>query len=1012
MQLELSRSLVHALGMLRSGKQADSDHLLETNRKFSNMLLSHYQMKLNRILDEGTSQAILYFHWIWCRFVERPEHQTIPEIDVHAALKELAKGQGLKLILNEAEIQSLVLRNDIILSFEASDNSFKLDVNKFCAGLDLKGEIDSHLFWLIKSHWISIDHRQIDRTTSFLEDDQIDYASFWKTFDHFQITSERLDALFFALLKNESSEFLDFIEKNIYSFFLKRNKLVRVLAMDLLTRSLTFLKYERHCKASLLLDCLLNKSRLMSLSSPKVPIEKYDSFIRSDVIINSPVLFISYPVYLKGRYSRVIERAFDPNHVDIFANTLLQGVIQLSLCDRHLNVHRRINLMNVPPLHRNIIALNQVDVEGKDLENSLLVHQAFCVKFSNSHIIDSDFLKSLSAKLKTHNKSFYLQLSIAKLKSVATDDPEHTFFGQLANPKYSIESLLKLSKWLVCMLKEINLSGIIIENVAHNFTTLDFATFNSTNAHSISKEHMRLMPSKSIDTLFADQNFLNPFCGHLFLKLISRFPRLHFVTSEAKQVMASGGKYLVDFYDREYFNNDNIRNFVNYLNSHFRLDGMLNSEDLSIIVKKRKSKNPAKNAMLNKFYAFIESKFCLANLSKNNNHSELRQLSQLNIHSTPLSVMSAPYFIYMPVIILADSVQYHNEIIAGVTFTGKKLVLYFEPVFPHPAKEITIRISLRGVYRDMKCIPAFREVIDNFLAFDKFEGATYHSVYEFLNSEFELQVKDQEIRLSFSIVDSAEPLAHEIVWQKCKLFDDKKGDLRLLQIRDFFKLLNKGKFSEEDILQNFIMLLDDLGVNSPKRFSRLLHLPQIKNHSNRIHILLFLLQKIKLAKPKVDVTRTSTNSQIKEMIDSQHLNTIAVITPEFGQFVKVGGLAVMIEDLVFGLAAQKERLVVFLPLYHDNGKCEEVIAKFSLKQCPTIEVGPASQTVELEVFTTTINEVNFVLFKNQEIFPKIYSNVRLLERPIPSGSANNRVQLGQFEDDSRPAAASINRNNQ
>lgn len=46
------------------------------------------------------------------------------------------------------------------------------------------------------------------------------------------------------------------------------------------------------------------------------------------------------------------------------------------------------------------------------------------------------------------------------------------------------------------------------------------------------------------------------------------------------------------------------------------------------------------------------------------------------------------------------------------------------------------------------------------------------------------------------------------------------------------------------------------------------------------------------------------------------LKTIMVITPEYGEFAKVGGLAVMIEDLCNGFVKLNEKIIVIMPYYN------------------------------------------------------------------------------------------------
>lgn len=112
---------------------------------------------------------------------------------------------------------------------------------------------------------------------------------------------------------------------------------------------------------------------------------------------------------------------------------------------------------------------------------------------------------------------------------------------------------------------------------------------------------------------------------------------------------------------------------------------------------------------------------------------------------------------------------------------------------------------------------------------------------------------------------------------------------------------------------------------------------------------------------------------MSNFIYNSQLNEVAVLTPEYGKFMKIGGLAVIIEDLCEEISRFGTQFHVLMPYFNENLKGEtDYMKSLGVKYWFKICFDFHGMTYEIGVHTLKEGNINFYFLHNFYLFPKIY----------------------------------------
>lgn len=112
-----------------------------------------------------------------------------------------------------------------------------------------------------------------------------------------------------------------------------------------------------------------------------------------------------------------------------------------------------------------------------------------------------------------------------------------------------------------------------------------------------------------------------------------------------------------------------------------------------------------------------------------------------------------------------------------------------------------------------------------------------------------------------------------------------------------------------------------------------------------------------------------------KILGKNKMGPLVFVTPEYGKYCKVGGIAVMANDLCKTLAQFGEEVIVIMPYYNANGKGEtSYLDQFGVKYKKNIDIYLKDHH-EFGVHYVEDEGVKIYLLHNPHIYPLVYANL-------------------------------------
>ena len=112
-----------------------------------------------------------------------------------------------------------------------------------------------------------------------------------------------------------------------------------------------------------------------------------------------------------------------------------------------------------------------------------------------------------------------------------------------------------------------------------------------------------------------------------------------------------------------------------------------------------------------------------------------------------------------------------------------------------------------------------------------------------------------------------------------------------------------------------------------------------------------------------------------KILGKNKMGPLVFVTPEYGKYCKVGGIAVMVQDLCETLARFGEEVIVVMPYYHSNSKGEtNYMDQWGVEYKKNIDIYLKDHH-EFGVHYVEDRGVKIYFLHNPHIYPLVYANL-------------------------------------
>jgi hypothetical protein len=414
---------------------------------------------------------------------------------------------------------------------------------------------------------------------------------------------------------------------------------------------------------------------------------------------------------------------------------------------------------------------------------------------------------------------------------------------------------------------------------------------------------------------------------------------------------------------------------MNHLNSEFfrNLEGRAISENF--FFSQKASFDPFKDAILKKFHLFIRNKLSFFVVSQGTELLQKKRSSDSAAlyHANLIQSLEGPAF-YFPLIL--EEAMLNNSMVGCAIVTEKKILVFFEKFFEQEKTQVDIKVSLVQVYRFLKTAIGDNQ-IDNWALLMKSENRSVHlNLYETLRNPMSFRFSQPKFVCELEIVPKSKIKAENIVVKKNET-SVSRPDYRFIAIKIFLTRFKKDPQAAQNLLlAKFTKMLAALGVRSLAFVQSLFQLHQVSGSKKNYDIFMLMFTHLSANFQEYGPRLQVKAEDVQTHLEAAKLRPIGVITPEYGEFVKVGGLAVMIEDLCNGLAAEGETITVVMPYYDKDksGQGNYLQAK-GASYSHNITVSSRFINYEIGVHRLSRGPITFYFLHNAWVFPSIYQTV-------------------------------------
>lgn len=777
-------------------------------------------------------------------------------------------------------------------------------------------------------------------------------------------------------------EFINFLESHLIFFLKKSNgtflkKIVKYLflainvykeqafqaAFDLLSKFLTKdIFAQTNAKKLFLLD-LNNIKNITNLGEDKVCLLMFPCLNTSQTKRKC-----CFHMVVSGQIFKVLSE-----------NTL--DFCQITVLNKDLKVEAQYNYFKEKDKTRDIIAISGKEMNKEEIEQETkITNNNLLVKILDDPTVCKSSLLEISHLLDKNNNKLFWKLSFKKL--VIRNNEKCSEFGgkKIESQMLTYKTLKFLKKLIFRTIKKYGISGIMIGNFLNclEIKRLEYQQFSNMSQFKEKLEECK--ENEKLKPILLNSDIVGPFYLAILRKLQLQIPGFQFFSSELPNLSKIGFKYLLQPFSKTQIEKAQFYNLMNFLNNSLEMTLRNRNIFENAMMSQKHSENPFKEALLKKFYQFIRDKLPFYVVSKKDDIFFRKMSTDLSSIENQHKIQSFDQPVYYFSLNIQES-SHNNSIIGCAIVAKNRIMIFLEKFFEIENADCLFKISLINIYQYLKQLYPKEQRHRLQLSIEGKNNTLYFNFYEFFKNPLRLQFQTPKF---FYDIEIHEPkiISKEKIIFNSHFTQNGKNDVNYYVIKNcLFCFKNSVQTNLEKSLKKFVKIFKEFKIQNLENLSQLFKLRQIFERKKNYEIFTILLKSLIDQYDLFQNELLISKQDLVSFFNSLKINKIGVITPEYGEFVKVGGLGVMIEDLCNGLAAEGEQMIVVLPYYNQNksGNTNYLSSK-KVQFLFSMIVSSRYENYNIGVHCLVRNNITFYFLHHYYLFPVIYTSVGLLDR--------------------------------
>ena len=948
-----------------------------------NNLITYYQNFYNQIYKENEIRMIITFYrlLLLIKGLNLPymKNSNFSNLSINFLIEDFLKEKEILIKINGTEISNLkinkVFKKNIF--FDNLNNKFFLD-SKILIVYNLFGAVD-HLFVIYLSDLINKKSQFVTYPLFFKNFNKnlsdISKNFFCNKLNDFFNKEFDYEKYYFNYVNNKDKIFLHFVLDNFYFFLLDTSKKIKNKICKLLFLGLNCLKDERLIETVELLNKLFSEN-IYFKSGPNSENFSYiniNSKTKNKLLKNSEdqIILVNYRKRLNLDEFRFFTEMYTLNMDNLnFIEKINSPLIEISILNNNLEFINNHKLLKNEKLDRSFFYLREKDFFCDDYKNfcqfegksSIIINL-----LSNNHI-EINQLKNKTAYLHKKKLNLFTILNFKELKKCKDNFQITKFVRKTNNSLENFHLLKSITNNLIKFSKKYHLTGLFFQNYSNTFK---FSNLKTKNYYSLEDLQRQIYEESKKENKLSFykinkkiKNFQNPFLVYITHQFLNKLPNFQIITSNHPELVCLGNIYYLKDFSRN--NLDDSKNYLNYLNSQFYKKILYYPINLNLLLEVKIHENILMNNLLKVFFKFLK-KFFNVSFIFDNKIIEKESFTSSNKLAFDNTIKSASFTTFYFPLIFENNEE--NELLGCFTYNENGIKIFIKRIAFCEGGSKNVRISLRALYFFLKKKNIKLNKFVNFISGGGKEKKYYF--YEILNNKFEVIV-DKFYKGEIKFILGKEEEKNEIIHENLDI------NYKYQKIDEFFEIFKKSKSIKvknidfDFLLKNLINLLNYFKIENIETLQKFLKLKQITSNKEKNQLILLLLKKI--SEEKSLKTVKVPKKKLEKYIKKKKLGKIAVITPEYAKFMKIGGLAVMIEDLVEELNNYGEKILLIMPYYDKDKKNKtNYLKEKGVTFKYNLQIHLHNALYKIGVSFLKEKNITYFFLHNFYLFPKIYT---------------------------------------
>ena len=955
------------------------------NRHFS-FLITHYQKTLDEILTDDQITAILYFYHLhnFLTLIEFETDLLLAPVTFLSLTQQFLAQKQIKLSIDSETKKQLNLNSDfhIFTGDDLKSENFKKGIEKLLLGCFSGGQFDLHVGYFVWKH-SEMNGKPIELRSGiikcFLEHGHA-LEEFMCKFDlNISFNKNELKRKFLSSISNESQslDFLKYIENNFGLLIQKTNVDLFKRTIKLIFYGVNVYKGDTLAKYLEVLTRLITRNIYVLIKAEKVCLLSSDFLDFDPENYRSKTLLLTFPSFdiLKNK-PQAVNQLVSPEQLMQLKNRLSPSNFEIAVITKNFKVEKQLNYIIEQKSESDIMKISGKDFNSQIPDQNLaLTNTDLLIKIFKDPSLTTSSLLELSNILHENNRNLFWKFSQDKLEKLTEKENSLKVINAEKPFLFSYHLSKQLKRLVMKTVRKFKLGGLLIDNFIGKWfwKTLEYIPCSSIDKFS---ERLRTGTSlQRLQDIFTDLGLLNPFYLAISKKLQTEIPGFQFASNDLENSKKIGWKYLFKPFSSLVLKNTSFYNLANFLNSEF--GRKLGSRPLSenFLMSQKHAVDSWKDAVVRKFYSFLYNKLSFYVVSQGSDiyFKKLQSDACSLKYSEFIQSMGCPVW-YFPLYI--EEASLNNSVFGCVFISKNKVLIFLEKFFEIELSEIEINASMISVYKFLKKQISDSEFYRFSVGLNVGKQTVYFNFYELFKNKMNFKFSQNKFVCDLTLFSRKETeISQKVVYTGGKGLQH--ADYNFLSIKHFLQKFKKEKDTPlNSHLKRMVKLLTQFKVKSADDLNKLFQLKQISQKKKNYDIFALMLSQLSRNFCQFSSILEISKDEIDEHLKSLCLGNICVITPEYGEFIKVGGLAVMIEDLCNGLIGLGETVSVVLPYYNidKNGQTDYLSDK-GVKFVRTFHVSSRYVNYEIGIHVLKRDKITFYFLHNYYLFPEIYKTV-------------------------------------